>query len=396
MIKVSDLKKQIKEFGAKATASKLALSVNEGHLPVWDLPSLRTLYECFVTVKKDDYHSIGNELLYEETLSEEAAISTSMDAFNILTSQIYFNALTTRYNPAEFNIQGLFRVIPSTLASGEKFGGLSNLNKQLQPVGFGKELPALEPTQDYSASPPMLQHGALVDINLPMMKADASGEIMDMFQHLGDALYTTRELESVAILTDLNSTRTRYNWKQTSYATYQTSTPWVNQVGSNALLTPQSLNAAYQALQNVVDPFTGLPVVIPPARLKLICTPELEFTASRLKFVTQYRTGGGTNTDFTPTVLSTGDVPGVDFDIVSSKYLKYWNDNNGGTNTTWYLCYPEIAFSWQQMYPINVSESVPNAGDMFRRNIAASYKAFKIEAGYTFNPRYSIRNTVAA
>lgn len=398
-IRVNEIKNQIKEVGAKETANRLAAALKSGDLTISDMPSVRTLYECFVHRKGADREiGYGNAVLTEQVdlLTEEAANLTSVDAFNVITSQIYFNALTTRYNSADFNVSPLFRVIPSNIVSGEKFGGISNINTVLQPTPFGRELPALEPTQDYTMSAPMLQTGALVDINMPMMRADATGEIMSMFEKLGETLGTSRELEAVATLTDLASTRTRLNWKGSSYATYQSSTPWVNVVGSNALLTPQSINAAYQALQNITDPYTGLPVATPPGELTLICTPELLFTANRIKHGVEYRTGGSSGTDFNPTLVSTAQVPEVTFNIVASKYLKYWNDANSGTNTTWYLGYPGVAFSWQQMYPITVSEALPNAGDMFRRNIAASYKAFRIETAFAFNPRYMVKNTVAA
>ncbi len=394
-IKERDIKAKIAADGAMATAVHFKEALQKGHIDYKEMPGIRCLYENFMTEKGNDKLSCGHHILREETLTEEGGTLTAVDAFNVITSQIYFNALTTFYNSADFTVQNLFRVIPSNIVSGEKFGGISNLNTAIQPTPFNRELVALEPTQDYTSTPPMRQIGALVDIGLPMMKADATGEIMDMMQRLGSAVGTTRELEAMSVLTDIGSdaSRTELVWKDTKYSTYQSSTPWVNVVGSNALLTLESLNTALQALNNIVDPYTGLPVVTPPGRLKLIVTPQLAFLADNLKRGTSYRFTGST-TNYSP-AETTDATPPHEFDVVVSKYLKYFQEANSGLATTWFLGYPDMAFSWQQMYAMNVSEALPNAGQMFRRNIAASYKCFKIETAYSFNPRYMCKNTVA-
>lgn len=396
-IKEREIKAQIKTEGALATAKKLALALEQGHLKYNDFGSLRMLYENFITEKGHDKESCGRHVLNEETLTEEAGSITSTDAFNIVSSQLFFNALTTMYYASDFNVAPLFRVIPSNVVRGDTFAGISNLNTALQPVPEGRVFPSLEPTQDYSKGPAQQQRGACIDISIQMMRSDQTGEIMDMFQRLGSALATARELEAVSTLADVgeSSPRCRYNWKDTVYGTYQASTPWINTVGSNQLVNYENINAAYQAIQNILDPFTGLPIATPPGRMKLICCPEVLFIAQRLARGIQYRTVGATaNTNTAPLVITDGTPP-VEFDVVSSKYLKYILDQNSLPTTTWFMCYPDLAFSWQQMQGMTVSEALPNAGDLYRRNLAASYKAFKIETSFAFNPRYTVKNTVA-
>ncbi len=397
LIKERELKAEIKEKGANAVARRLKEALEAGHLKYTDFSSIKTLYENFVTEKGKDKESVGKYVLQESELSEESGSVTSTDAFNIVSSQLFFNALTTRYYASDFNVSPLFNLIPSNIVRGDTFAGISNLNVALQPTPEGRQLPSLEPTQDYSKAPAQRQQGACIDITVQMMRSDMTGEIMNMFSELGSALATTRELEAVSTLADVgeSSPRTRYTWKDTQYATYQTATPWINAVGSNGLVNYENINAAYQAIQNILDPFTGLPIATPPGRMVLICCPELLFIAQRLARGIQYRTVASTaNTNTAPLVITDGTPP-VEFDVVSSKYLKYTLDAASAPTTTWYLCYPQLAFSWQQMLPMTVSEAIPNAGDLFRRNLAASYKAVKIESSYAFNPRYSVKNTVS-
>ncbi len=397
MIKERELKQDIKCNGAVATAKKLRDALEAGHLRYTDFGSIKSLYENFVTEKGKDKESCGKYVLQEETLTEEAGSVTSTDAFNIVASQLFFNALTTKYNASDFNVAPLFRVIPSNITRGDTFAGISNLNTALQAIPEGRAFPSLEPTQDYSKAPAQRQQGACIDITIQMMRNDQTGEIMNMFQELGSALATTRELEAVSTLADVgeSSPRTRYNWKDTTYATYQSATPWINLVGSNQLLNYENINAAYQAMQNILDPFTGLPLAHPPGRMKLICCPELLFIAQRLARGIQYRTVGATpNTNTAPLVITDASPP-VEFDVVSSKYLKYTLDQASAVTSTWYMCWPDAAFSWQQMQGMTVSEAMPNTGDLYRRNLAASYKAFKIESSFVFNPRWTVKNTVA-
>ena len=284
IINERELKADVKANGALAVAKKLKAAIEEGQLNYKDFSSIRLLYESLVHVKGKDKESCGDGLIHEEIMREEAGSIVATDAFNIVTSQIFFNALTTRYEAADFSVAPLFRVIPSNIVRGDQFAGIGNLNTALEPVPEGRQLPSLEPTQDFSQGPAQQQRGACIDISIQMMRADRTGEIMEMFMALGSALATARELEAVSTLADVgeSSPRTRYKWKNEAYATYQNSTPWVNVVGSNALINYENINAAYQAIQNILDPFTGLPIATPPGRMKLICCPELLFIAQRL------------------------------------------------------------------------------------------------------------------
>lgn len=395
-IKEREIKAQIKSDGAHATARKLKEALEQGHLAYTEFSSIKMLYDNFVTEKGKDKQSCGHYVLQESELSEDAGNITDTSGFNVITSQIFFNALSTRYSAADFNIAPLFKMIPSNLPQGDTFGGISNLNEAMQVTPEGRTLPSISPTQDYSRSPPMQQRGSIVNVTIQMMRSDATGQILNIFENLGSALGTARELEACSTVLDLGESnpRCRYNWKNVPYQTYGTSgLPWVNEVTGNGLLNYENLQAAWLTQQNILDPYTNLPVLSPPGRAKLLVTPTNQFIAQRLARGIQYRTSTLTlGTDNSPLVISDGTPP-VEFDIVSSKYLSNILANNGGAQTTWLLCFPDMAFSFQQMQGMTVSEAIPGTGELFSRNLAASYKTFKIESSYCWNPRYSILNT---
>ncbi len=403
LIKEKDLRDEIKAKGHTGAAEHFAKAIKEKELSYLDFPGVRCLYENFINTNGQ---SSGRDILEGyHTVKEEAGAVTSTDGYSILTSQLYFDAFTTFYEASDFTIYPLCRSIPSNLPKGEYFGGLTNLNTAIQPVAEGREFISLSPSQDYSKSPSMQNYGATLDVTMQMARADQTGQILNYFERLGSTMGTSKELEAVQALTGIDcanlglkdATRSRYKWLDSTYDTYNTSLSdttggWVNAVGSTKLLNWDSLNTLYQLANNILDPFTKLPIVTPKGRMKLIVCPELAMMAARLKAGLNYRTvdpaTAGTNAS--PLVVSEVVMP-FDFDIVVSKYVKYVADNNGGSSASWYIAWPEMALSFQTMFPITMAAAVEGTGDLYRRNLAFSYKTYRTETIYVFNPRYLYR-----
>lgn len=400
-IRDREIRRQIALEGATKTAQHFVEAIEDGHLTYRDF-GIRSLWDNFMVDKRDDKTPMGHALI-EEKLSEEAGTYTSSDAFSTITSQIFFNALTTYYNAADFTVAPTFKVIPSTLFRGEKFGGIANINTLLAPVGEGRELPHLEPTEDFSESPAQQRTGAIVDVTVQMIRGDRTGEVMNLFEKLGECAGVNREMEACSILAGDNNSyvpRNNYKWKGESFQTYQTSisgdVDWVNVVASNGLVDAANVNKVWTALQAITDPFTGLPIVTPPGRWKIFCTPDFYWNALRIKHMGMIRqinlqAGGNSEADYSP--FGAGSQLPVDFDIVQSKYLRQVLTNAGDFVSNWYMGVPEAAFSWQRAMDVTMAEALPNAGHMFTRGLAASYKFEKYETSYVFNPRFIAKST---
>ncbi len=378
------------------------------------ISSIRGLYEAFVVDKKTGKELAGPAILSEQILSEEAASFVTADAFNIITSQIFFNALTTKYNGADFNVKGLFKKIPSNLPFGEKFGGVSNMDTVLRPVAFTDELPTIKPSQDFSESPAQERKGAIVNIGMDLVRADATGQVMQLFEKMGSIMGLNDELEACATLAnvDFNSTtgatyaRTHYKWKNIFYDTYyqgpvSPTVPWANLNETNPLTDWNNLNTAWTSIAATLDPFTGWPIDTSGKWYLIVPTP-LAFTASRIKRSTQFRTGtASSNNSILITQGADGGGLPVEFEIVVSKYLhQILKNNTAGTGETdaastawWFFGIPGDAFSFQTMIDVTTSQAVENAGFMFTRSLAASYKVERCKTAYVFNPRLMTCNT---
>lgn len=351
---------------------------------------------------------------------ESTSTATTMGSFLALTSQLYFNALIGAYEHADMNVARTFRNIPSTFLRGEKFAGVGGLEKILQGTPEGRDLPHLTATEDYVDTPAQRKVGAIIDISWELAVGDHSGEILRRYESLGKAVAVTREMEACGTLTDTNPndgtagyTRTRYNWKTKSYATYESAagTDWINLLtssssstywGANALVDQNSINGAYVTATKICDPWTGLPIGYGQGPWTLFCSPDLKFTAQRIARTVEYLTVGGTaaTANFAPQQAS--DIPTViPFKIVDSAYIGALCDlaaaasNTNILRTTWWIGKPEEAFSWQTAQELVNQEAIPGAGDMFNRVLEKQTRCFDCKTAYVLNPRYIIQNNAS-
>lgn len=410
-INSKELSQMVRKLGAKETARLLVESMKSGELSYKDF-SITGLWNNLVTEANNDKEPTGNWLLEaceHNTLTEDAAVQSDASNFGTVTSQIYFNALTTKYNSADFSVKKTFKRIPSTLTRGELFGGISNVAKIMEPVPFGRDLPTVEPSEDKVQSPPMQRKGAVIEITLDLMRGDKTGETMQMFENLGVSAGINEELEAVQTLADttLNTgaayVRTHYGWAPagglpTFYSTYQPSTPWVNIAASNGLVNFENLQAANLLLQRIVDPFTGFPTTLGPEKMKLICGPSVSYRAKQLAHSQQYRTGTQSSSNF----INLTNVPGpfnegapIDFEVVESKFLDYLASNSSSTLDpgTWFWGQPGEAFSWQTLLNLDMSQALPGSYSLWKRGVVAAYKVEFVQTSFAFNPRFICKNT---
>ena len=411
---IGSIRQHVRLEGAAKTAQQMRDSLRNGEIKYADVTSIRGLYESLVVNRADvDRPSkepfAGSHVLHE-SLSEEAASFVSVDAFGVVAAQLFFNALTTKYNAADYVVKGLFRKIPSSITQGETFGGISNLETILKPLAFGQVAPTLEPTQDYSRSPAQERKAAIVNITMDMMRGDRTAQIMNTFESLGSGMGLNDELEACATLSnqDYNNTggaqtynRTYQNWKNTVYATYFSSIvagtqPWANLITSNGLVDYNNLNTAWTAIANTLDPYTNWPITIEGKWYLIVPTP-LAFTAARIKRSVQFRTGTeATNNSILITAPGDSGFP-VDFEVVVSKHLYQILYNAGlvssAATSYWFFGVPEQAFSWQEMMDIQLNKAIEGAGEMFTRSLAASFKVERVKTSFVFNPRYMTKNT---
>ncbi len=215
--------------------------------------------------------------------------------------------------------------------------------------------------------------------------------------------YTGSTLTDTNIDGTAGYARTRYNWKKTTYATYSSTTNWINLLTSgtaNPLVDQNSINSAYVAATKITDPWTGLPISYGPGPWTLYCSPDLKFTAERIRSALQLRTVGASktsSTNATPLLVTDGKNV-IEFEIVASAYIGALCDqaaaasNTAITRNTWWIGKPDEAFSWQVGQELVNQEAIPGAGDMFNRVLEKQTRCFDCKTAFVLNPRYILQN----
>jgi len=169
----------------------------------------------------------------------------------------------------------------------------------------------------------------------------------------------------------------RYYWLDQSYASYQTSTPWINVVANNGLVDFTNVNNAWVVHRAILDPFTGEPIQVKIRHL--IVTPTNYFTAVRIKRTLEVRvhSGGYATSGNLVDTKSPDPIKEVigDLRIVSSERLAQRLTTGGGLQTTWWQGDLTEAIRYAEMWQITTEEAPSYTEAAFKRDIIFQFKA---------------------
>ena len=185
---------------------------------------------------------------------------------------------------------------------------------------------------------------------------------------------------------DENRTAHRYKWKGTSYATYQTSTPYINSKTSNALVDWTNVDAAELMFNQLTDPYTGEPIMVNPKHL--VVTRQNLRTAQRILTATQVTTT-------TPGFATSGNPNAVNWANPISGYQILCSAQLAarlGTDTSWFLGDLTKAFRYMENWPITVVQAPANSEAEFTLDVVYRVKASERGAASTWEPRQIIKN----
>lgn len=318
-----------------------------------------------------------------QVLQEAGAVNSA--AFATITGQVYYNAVLEGYQDEEFVFSKLIPSTNTNILQGEKVAGLSRIGDEAEIVDESQPYPLVGFGEDWIQTPASVKRGMICAITAEAITADTTGKILDHGKEVGYWLGVNKEKRAIDTIIDENTTTGRLNWRGTSYATYQSSTPWINISASTALVDWTDVEAVKILFSNMTDPWTGEPIVIGRTGLKLICTDALEFTALRIRNATEITVvtpGYATTANPTETRVA-NPVQGM-FDVVSSAQLAA----RLATDTSWFLGKPERAFRYMNVWEMSVTQAPPNSEADFERDVIFRMRARERGAFSTFNPRY--------
>ena len=347
--------------------------------------SIRELFEALVPNGREivdswnPRHGGGGESL---TLLEASGAVESA-AFKNISGQIVYSAFLEGFADEGYVFSAIFPTV-STQFSGERIPGITKLaGGEDYVIPEGKTYPRIGPAEDYIDTPQTAKHGVMSGLTKEAIFFDKTGQLVQQAGDVGREMGYWREVSAIDAFIDENATVHRYKWKGTTYASYQTSTPWDNTTASAALVDWTDVDEAEQTLAAIVDPNTGRPIINTPK--DIVVTRQLLNAAKRVLSATELRFGDGTS-NTTQQIFAN---PIQSYRILSSQML----GARMATDTTWYLGDLARMVKCMENWPLTVVQAPVNAEAEWNRDIVMEWKASHRYVYAVVEPRVTTKCT---
>lgn len=353
-------------------------ALESGQLKPGDF-SIRGLFEAFVEGGREladswnPRHGGGYHIM-------ESAGNVDTSAFSNITGQIVFTEILDKYQNEEFTFSKLIPTM-STPFNGEKIAGIGQIGDKSEIVNEAEPYPHVGVNEDWIETPRTTKRGLIVPITKEAIFFDRTGVILERCGAVGESLGINREKRAIDCVIDENTTAHRYKWRGTTYATYQASSPWINSIGSNALVDWTDIDALEQLFDNLTDPNTGEPILIIPK--DLIVTRGLLRAAQRIITATTLRMN-------TPGYATSGNPTETEYANPISPYTIRWSrllQSRLATDTDWFIGDIAASFRYMENWPLTVVNAPDNSEAEFTQDIVQRFKASERGAFSVREPR---------
>jgi hypothetical protein len=384
VIKVRELKRRYELEGAEKTIEHLSEALAGRHLRPEDF-SIRGLAEGLVPDGREWLDSMDPR---RGGFIQEAGETVDVTAFSNITGQIVYSKIMEAYQREEFVVSRLVETIP-TRFDGEKIAGITGITDDIQEIRPGMPYPALGFGEDYIETPSTTKRGFIVPVTKEAIFFDRTHQVLSRAAEVGEILGLNKEKRLLDLVIGVTNT---YNWKGTTYNTYQTSAPWINVLATNTLVDWTNVDAVEQVFANILDPNTGEPVLV-SANQVLVC-PQYHSAAMRVfnAALIDYTTTGGP----TRTRVDAGAILRERSYRVDESRLMYRRLLAAGVSSpekTWFLGDLRKAFAYMENWPITVTQAVQNSEAEFTQDIVVRFKASERGAAAVLNPRFIVMST---
>ncbi len=382
---------------AKRAISELTEALKAGELKPNEF-SIRKLAEYTVPDGREWVDTMDPS--FGTSSYQEAAGAVSTGDFSNITGQIAFSTVLQAYEQEAFVFTQLVETIP-TMLSGEKIPGLQRLGNAGAVVGEGEQYPLVKIGEDWIRTPVTVKRGLIVPITKEAIFFDKTNLVLQRCGEVGLSLGTDKETRIIDAIIDENGGYTsgahQYNWKDAVYQTYKSSGGHnvVNLKASNPLTDWVNMDAALKVASEIVDPWTGLPIV--NIGSDLIVAQQLVATAghivnatSNMRTTPGYATSGNVNASTLNghPALGIGGYSPPSYNIRTSKLLS----SRLATKTSWFIGDIRAQVAYWENWPIKVEQAM-NSEKEFNQDIVVQYKASERGAAGHKDVRYIVKNT---
>lgn len=353
--------------------------------------SIRSLFENFIPGGREIVDSWNPRHGGGGISLTEAAGAVDSALFSNITGQIVYTRIMQAFAAEEYVFSKIVPSIP-TQFNGEKIAGITRIGDEAQVVPEGRPYPLAGVSEDYIQTPQTVKRGMIDALTREAVFFDRTGVLLQRCGEVGEFLGLNKEKRLIDAVLDQNTITHRYNWKGTSYATFQASTPWVNVIASGNPLTDwTSVDQAEQTLAAIRDPWTGEPIMIQPK--DLVVTRSKLYTARRIVTATEIEVvTPGYATSGSPTRTATPN-PIQGYRIISSQLLGARMALAAEATSDWIIGDVARAVNYMENFPLSVVQAPANSEAEFQRDIVMQWKASERGAAAVVEPRVLVRSS---
>lgn len=343
----------------------------------------------------------NKELLAHDVFArslQESAGAVMTTAFQTITQNFVNSTVLEAYDAPELIFQKLIPTRQSKLRT-ERIPGIGGLGRVRQHVPEGEPFPLAGVTEEWQDTPVTKKYGFRTALTWEAVFFDQTGILVDRISKLAASDAYDQELAAIQCIVDRGTGAAdarigghRYNYKGSSYASYQATTPYVNIKTSNTLLDYTDIENTELLFDAMTDPTTGLVTgAFRAASTQILVPTSLVHTAKQILHATQlrmhvggYATSGNLGERSSPNTLQ-------EYQIVSSPLLSAQLE----TATDWHIGNIGKACEWIENSPLETKQAPSNSADEFERDIVMQWRVSRVGAYYVRQPRFLVKSTVA-
>lgn len=398
LIDYREMKRQVDLLGPDLAERRLIEAFEKKHLGPHDF-TVAELAEAFMgrewvgnlRPKSGRYYSVRQ-------LQEADASAVAFSQFSNVTGQWLFAEVKAGWEQEDLVFSKIIPEKTTKVLGMELIPSMSLPSDEFTVIPEGGEYPQSGISEDFQHRGRLQKRGDVIPVTKECILSDLTGLLLEHAKKLGEMLAVNKEKrlidccidEGAGAVSAALSGGHRYYWKNTSYATYQATTPWVNIRAANGLVDHTDIDQAWLRLVQMTDPYTGEPLRVQAKHL--IVTPQNLMTAWRIKQTTNVATHAG-GYAVTGDLMAT-DAPSPinqvvgDLQIVSSQQLAA----RAATDTDWWLGDLAKAFRYYSAWSVSSEEAPSNSHEAFTRDIIFQHKVSEMGTAATFDPRYMVEN----
>ncbi len=373
-----ELRRRYELDGAHKTLRHFQENLNNGNLAADDF-SIRDMAEALIGREFVDMCSPGKRGS-DNVLESTAGLDTSM--FANLAKRVVGTGVQARYGLEQFVFSGVIPTMQTKFTKGFTRQGTANIgeagkevkeSESFDSIGFGEQSQTFPATKKY---------GRIVPITKEAVHEDDTGTVLDNAGTVGEWLGLTKEKQLIDVIIGATNNYVRNG---TASDTYQTSSPWVNDI-VKVLENYTDLDEVEQLFAAITDPDTSEPILV--GGLTLVTGPKKRVTANNIVSATQIRVG---DTTAATAVQTVADNPMSGYTPVSSRLLAARLTAASLDTASWVVGDLQQAFAWMENWGLTMEQENQNSRVAFEQDILFRFKASWRGAAIVKDPRFAVR-----